>query len=88
MLKKALYIVLFMSVAAIIYGYFTLDGENIKIAHKCIGIGTGGLFLLWMPMFIYHRYKDRDYRKYMINDAFFEKLKDEAESFIDKKDKK
>ncbi len=84
-MKKILYIIFILSFSAIGYGYFLKDPKNIETTSKLIGLGVSGLFLLWMPLFIYYRYKDRNVRDYMITDDFFKKIKDEANTFIDKK---
>ena len=48
-----------------------------------IGASVAALFFIWMPLFIYFRYRNKDLSKYMINDDTFKKIKDEAETFID-----
>ena len=87
-MKKILYIVFIIAITAILYGYYSKGDIAIALTHKIIGVGITLMFLVWMPLFIYHRYKGKDVKQYMINDDFFKKINDEAESFIDKKQKK
>jgi len=84
-LKKILYIVFIIAITAILYGYYSKGDIAITLTHRIIGGGITLMFLIWMPLFIYHRYKGKDVKKYMITDDFFEKIKDEADTFIDKK---
>lgn len=66
------------------YGFY-LKSEDHILANKLIGFAVIGLFLIWMPIFVYHRFKGKDIKKYMITDDFFKKIKDEADTFIEKK---
>lgn len=56
--------------------WMMIGGYLVKTEHEKaeVVMGLGVLFLsfLFMPMFIYYRYKDGKYKKYIIND---EKLK-------------
>ena len=64
---------------SIVYGFRIVE-ENPLIGHKCIGFGIAGLFFLWMPTFIYHRWKDRKVKDYMLTDESFQRMKDYNDS--------
>jgi hypothetical protein len=53
-------------------GIFLIKTEHEK-AQIVMGLGVMYLSFIFMPTFIYHRYKDGKYKKYIIND---EKLRE------------
>ena len=53
-------------------GIFLINTEHEK-AQIVMGLGVLYLSFIFMPLFIFHRYKDGRYKKYIIND---EKLRD------------
>jgi hypothetical protein len=46
------------------------------MADTFIGAGISGLFFLWMPFFIYHRWKNRSVSDYMLTKESIEKMND------------
>ena len=81
-MKALLYIIFFGSLISVIYG-FSIEDPSDRTGAQFIGAGVVGFFFGWMPLFIYHRYKNRDFKKYMITDQTINKIKDEAETFLD-----
>ena len=61
------------SIGSIITG-FILKPE--AVAEKLIGIGVVGLFLFAIPLFTYHRWKDRKVNDYMLSKENIKKMKD------------
>ena len=53
-------------------GIFLINTEHEK-AQIVMGLGILYLSFIFMPLFIFHRYKDGRYKKYIIND---EKLRE------------
>jgi len=53
-------------------GFFLIKTEHEK-AQIVMGLGVMYLSFIFMPVFIYHRYKGGRYKKYIIND---EKLRE------------
>ena len=45
-----------------------LINTNHEKAQVVMGLGVLFLFFIFMPMFIYYRYKDGKYKKYILND--------------------
>lgn len=59
-------------IAWMITGAYLINIEH-KKAQVVMGLGVLYLSFIFMPLFIYYRYKDGKYKKYIIND---EKLKE------------
>ena len=69
------YIILIFFIAAlasIILGHF-MDTDY---SEQFIGFGVSGLFLVVFPLFIYHRWKDRKLKDYMLTQENLEKMRD------------
>jgi len=81
-MKYILYVIFIAILTSISYGYY-IKSDNELLGDKLIGISVMGFFLIWMPLFILHRYKNKDLKKYVITDETIKKIKDEAESFLD-----
>ena len=81
-MRYILYIIFIAILTSISCGYYIKDEDEL-LGNKLIGLAVIGFFLVWMPLFVFHRYKNKDYKKYMITDETFKKIKDEAESFLD-----
>ena len=81
-MKYILYIIFSAVLISISYGYY-IKSDNELLGHKFIGLAVAGFFLIWMPLFIFHRSKNNDIKKYMITDKTIKKIKDEAETFLD-----
>ena len=65
----ACFICCFMS---IILGFIL----NVTYAQKLIGFGVVGLFFITFPLFIYHRWKNKDLKDYMLTKENIDKMKD------------
>lgn len=70
-MKLALKIMFIIFLIWMIIGVFLVNIEHNK-AQIVMGLGVFYFSFLFMPFFIYYRYKDGKYKKYIIND---EKLK-------------
>jgi len=71
-MKLALKIMFVIFIAWMITGAYLINIEHEK-AQVVMGLGVLYLSFIFMPLFIYYRYKDGKYKKYIIND---EKLKE------------
>ena len=78
-IRRIFMIVLFFAiVGGVIYGYSLLsseDPETLKIGHKFIGFGIASGFFILMPVFIYHRWKDKNVKDYMLTEENIMKMK-------------
>jgi len=81
-MKYILYIVFIAILTSVSYGYYIKTNDEL-LGNKLIGLAVVGFFLVWMPLFMFHRYKNKDLKKYMITDETIKKIKDEAETFLD-----
>ncbi len=81
-MKYILYIIFIAILSSVSYGYYIKTDDEL-LGHKLIGLAVVGFFLVWMPLFMFHRYKNNDIKKYMITDKTIKKIKDEAETFLD-----
>ncbi len=66
-MKLALKILFGIFILWMITGVFLVNTEHEK-AQVVMGLGVLFLSFIVMPMFIYYRYKDGKYKKYILND--------------------
>lgn len=63
-MKKILILLLSMSITLIGYGYFQKSNE--LNGDKWIGMGVLLISFVLMPLFIYHRYKNKSVKDYLM----------------------
>ena len=73
--KHIILIITLLSLSSIIYG-FSLSEEQALSAQKYIGLGTVGLFLVAMPLFLYKESKGKNMKDYMLNKDNIKKMQD------------
>ena len=73
--RWALIFIFLILLILFIYGLFLLGSTQEALAHKLIGISIASLFFLWMPIFIYHRWKDRTVKDYMLTEENIRKMR-------------
>lgn len=66
MLKKIVYIVFFIVLGTISYGYY-IKSDTPQDGEKIIGIGVLLFAFVLMPLFIYLRYRGRDLSHFTFN---------------------
>lgn len=66
-LNKFLAILLVISLLVIGYGYYEIHYGEVATGHKLIGVATLFIFLILMPVFIWHRYKDKDLSRFRLD---------------------
>jgi hypothetical protein len=77
MKAKIRYIIIFVAIAslsAIGYGFIMLE-DRPSDAHKFIGFGTIGLFLLAMPLFLLTASRGKKINDYMLNEENIRKMR-------------
>ncbi|HUH26951.1 hypothetical protein [Gelidibacter sp.] len=69
------YLIIFLAIAALgsIAAGFIFESVY---SQKMIGFGTMGLFVLVFPLFAYYRWKDKDFRDYMLTKENLDKMRD------------
>ena len=80
-MKKILIIILLLVLGTLVYGFYIKNngGANGEIV---IGISVLVIAFIFMPLFIYYRYKNKN-----IKDFTFDKYKKDLEEHIKKEDK-
>lgn len=73
--KHIIFFITLLSLVSIVYG-FTLDEKKTKSAQKYIGLGTVGLFLVAMPLFLYKESRHKDMKNYMLTQDNIKKMRD------------
>lgn len=66
-------LIVLASAGLIIYG-FNLDASEEALAHKFIGSGTLGLFLIAMPLFLFTESKGKKFKDYMLTEESVRKM--------------
>ncbi|MBU3011028.1 hypothetical protein KO506_06415 [Polaribacter vadi] len=66
-MKLALKIMFIVFLLWMIVGIYLVNTEHEK-AQIVMGLGVLFLSFLFMPLFIYYRYRDGKYKKYILND--------------------
>lgn len=66
-MKLVLRLILLLALALIGYGYYLNSTAN-GMGEKFIGSGVLVFAFILMPLFIYHRYKNKDLRNYSFKD--------------------
>lgn len=79
-IRRYFLVIIFLTVVALaIYGVRLTNSTDPKIlvrGHRFVGAAVIGLFFVWMPTFIYHRWKGRDIKDYMLTEENILKMKE------------
>ena len=73
-LKYIIIVVVLASIGSIVYG-FIIKAENPEQADKFIGMGTVGLFLVAMPLFLIKESKGKKMKDYMLTKENIDKMR-------------
>jgi pilus assembly protein TadC len=76
-MKYFLSITFLIILGVAIFGFSVRQGDP-KTGEFCIGISIAVLFFLWMPFFIYHRWKNRSMKDYMLTKENIDKMRKEG----------
>ncbi len=76
-LKHIVVLITILSFCAIGLGFYLID-SNTNTAHKLIGSGTAGLFLIAMPIFLYKESKRRKVQDYMLTEENIRKMQEKG----------
>ena len=59
---------IFFVAAIVLAGYgFYIGQEDLATSQLFIGLGVTTLFFVWMPTFVYYRWKGKDVKQYILN---------------------
>ena len=73
--KHLIVLIVLASFTSIIYG-FTIKEETPATAHKFIGFGTLGLFLVAMPLFLIKESRGKKMKDYMLTHENIKKMQE------------
>lgn len=76
--RYTIVVLFFIFVGLMIYGMYIANSENIEdiaTSRRFKGIAIVGLFMVVMPLFIYHRWKDKKIADYMLTEDNIMKMK-------------
>ncbi|MEZ4857570.1 MAG: hypothetical protein R2781_02040 [Flavobacteriaceae bacterium] len=73
-MKYFLSILLFLIVLGVSVGYY-LKPQQPETGNLLVGLSISGLFLVLMPLFVYHRWKNKNVRDYMLTKENIEKMR-------------
>ena len=59
------------------YGFY-IRPEDYSTGELFVGLSIAGLFFVWMPLFIYHRWRKRNFKDYMLTKENIDKMRDEG----------
>ncbi|MCT8339611.1 hypothetical protein MG296_06070 [Flavobacteriaceae bacterium TK19130] len=72
---RAVLIILFLLiVGTAIFGFY-IRAEDYTTGELCIGASIAALFFAWMPLFIYHRWRKRNFKDYMLTKENLDKMR-------------
>ena len=77
-MRTVLIIIFILITASLAFGFY-IKSEDLKMGALFIGIGISGLFFVWMPLFIYHRWKNKSFKDYMLTKENLDKMRQEGE---------
>lgn len=72
-MKYFLYIIFAVIAISVGLGFY-FQSLGAPGAERYIGGGIAGLFFIWMPLFIYHRWKNRSIQDYMLTKENIEQM--------------
>ncbi|MEZ4874853.1 MAG: hypothetical protein R2793_05260 [Flavobacteriaceae bacterium] len=73
---------LIILICAILIGLgigFYMKPQDPSSANLVIGLSISALFFVFMPLFVYHRWKNKNVRDYMLTKENIEKMRDYSE---------
>ena len=84
-MKYLITAIVIISFGLIIYG-FNLENDQTETAHRFIGTGTLGLFLIAMPLFLIRESKGKKFKDYMLTDENVRKMQGKKPRNTDSQD--
>jgi len=79
--------ILFFSIIILLIIGFYVRSSDVKTGDFLIGSSMIGLFFVWMPIFLYVHWKDKDVKKYWLTSESIKKMQNyEKDKKQEKKD--
>lgn len=77
-MRTVLVIIFILIAVSLAFGIYSMS-EDLKRGELFIGLSVSGLFFVWMPLFIYHRWKNKSVKDYMLTKENLDKMREEGE---------
>lgn len=78
--------ILFIAVVAMVaIGYYFKNSGDHVTGDKWVGLGILATSFVLMPVFIYHRWKNKKVKDYMLTDENFKKMRDHEKDLENKR---
>ncbi len=74
-MKYILQLLLLLIIVGLGFGFY-VKAENPETGRLLIGLSIVGLFFVLMPLFLFHRWKNKDVKNYMLTKENIEKMRD------------
>ena len=78
-MRIVLFIFFFLALFLVSYGFY-IRQEDLATGELCIGLGVTTLFFIWMPVFVYYRWKGKDVKEYMLTEENILKMRKHTNS--------
>ena len=85
-MRKAILFLFFLLVITMCAGFYFRYSENTAMGDKFIGLSLIAGIVVLMPMFLYHRWKGRNVKDYMLDEDNIKKMRDFSEGKKSKND--
>lgn len=76
-MKYFLSIFFLLILITFITGFYVQSSDG-KLGNLLVGLSIMALFFVWMPFFIYHRWKDKDLKDYMLTKENIRKMQEHS----------
>jgi hypothetical protein len=94
-MKHFLWIIFLLAIGSIFLGFVLPDSDtplHLKTSEKAfseklIGFGVLGLFFVFMPIFLVHRWKGKQLKDYTLTAENFEKMRENGKNLNQSKEK-
>ncbi len=77
-MKKILWILFVLIIGSLGYGIYYKNFIDFKIGEKIIGFSVLGGVFLYLPLFLYHRWKGKNLKDYTLSEENLKKMRDKV----------
>ena len=74
-MKKILWILFVLIISSLGFGFFYKNFVDFKIGEKIIGFSVFGGVFIYLPLFLYHRWKGKNLKDYTLSEENLKKMR-------------
>lgn len=74
-MRYVIILLFLISVALVCYGFY-VKADDLQTGELFIGLGVACGFFVLMPVFLYHRWKGKSAKDYMLTNESFKKMRE------------